>query len=133
MGRQVTIIGGAAIDILSSSSTIEAGSSNSHVGRIVMHEGGSTRNTAECLGRIGLGSDTTFIAGVGDDEDKSVMIRNSLSRVGVSADGLCRKAGERTAAFSGVIDKNGDFFCGVADMDVLSYVPKEHLDRFRFW
>ena len=84
-----------------------------------MHEGGSTRNTAECLGRLGLGPDTTFISGVGDD-DKSQLIRNSLERVNLSSSGLCVKQGERTAAFSGVLNGAGDLFCGVADMDVLN-------------
>lgn len=88
-----------------------------------MHEGGSTRNTAECLGRLGMGPNTTFIAGVGDD-DKSTMIKNSLTRVGLSADGLCVKKGERTAAFSGVLNNKGDFFCGVADMGVLESIPR---------
>ena len=90
--RDVTVIGGAAIDIISKSESIQPGSSNSHVGKIIMHEGGSTRNTAECLGRLGLGNRTTFISGVGDD-DKRSLICNSLTSVGLSADALCLKAG----------------------------------------
>ena len=97
-----------------------------------MHEGGTTRNAAECLGRLGLGNQTTFISGIGDDE-KSSMIKNSLTRAGVSDDGLCEKVGERTAAFSGFLNNNRDFLCGVADMDVLRVIPREHLDRFQFW
>lgn len=97
-----------------------------------MNEGGSTRNVAECLGRLGLGSDITFVASVGDDDKKSFIV-NSLERVGVSADSLLVKKGERTAAFTGVLDKNGDFFCGVADMGVLEYIPRVHLDLFKFW
>ena len=87
-----------------------------------MNEGGSTRNVAECLGRLGLGSDLTFISAVGDD-DKQAFISNSLSRVGISTESLCVKPGDRTAAFTGVLDKNGDFFCGVADMSVLEFIP----------
>ena len=94
-----------------------------------MHEGGTTRNAAECLGRLGLGNQTTFISGIGDDE-KSSMIKNSLTRAGVSDDGLFEKVGERTAAFSGFLNSNGDFLCGVADMDVLRVIPREHLDRY---
>jgi len=130
--RRVTIVGGAAVDIISQSDTIVPGSSNSHVGHIMMNEGGSTRNVAECLGRLGLGKDVTFVSGIGDD-DKQIFVKNSLDRVGISTDGLCVKQGERTAAFTGVLDKNGDFFCGVADMAVLEYIPREHLDMFKFW
>lgn len=132
MGRKITIIGGAAVDIISQSNSIEKGSSNSHVGTITMNEGGSTRNLAECLGRLNLAKDVTFISAVGDD-DKQSFIVNSLQKVGISTDGLYVKQGARTAAFTGVLDKNGDFFCGVADMDVLEFVPKSHLDAFKFW
>ena len=97
-----------------------------------MREGGSARNLAECIGRLGLGNDVTFIAGVGDDE-KALILRNSLERVGISSKGLCEKKGERTAMFNGVLDKNGDFFCGVADMKVLEFIPQSHLDLFKFW
>ncbi len=131
-GRKITIIGGAAVDIISQSNSIQKGSSNSHVGTITMNEGGSTRNLAECLGRLGLAHDVTFISAVGDD-DKQQMIVNSLQRVGISTAGLCVKHGARTAAFTGVLDKHGDFFCGVADMDVLEFIPKTHLEAFKFW
>ena len=92
-----------------------------------MNEGGSTRNVSECLGRLGLGEQTTFISAIGDD-DKKYFIQNSLTKVGISTDGLCEKHGERTAAFTGVLDKHGDFFCGVADMSVLNFIPQDHLD-----
>jgi len=126
------VIGGAAIDIISKSQTQFEASQNSHNGTITMSEGGSTRNTAECLARLGLGSDVTFISCVGDD-DKQALIVNSLEKVGLNTDSLCVKSGERTAAFTGVLDKNGNFFCGVADMAILEFIPKDHLDMFRFW
>ena len=103
----MTVVGGAAVDIISKSSTIFQGSGNSHVGKIVMHEGGSSRNAAECLGRLGLGYDTTFISCIGDDS-QSQLIRSSLERAGLSTDGLCVKPGENTAAFSGVLNGEGD-------------------------
>ena len=52
-----------------------------------------------------------------------MFIRNSLEKVGISSQGLCEKKGERSAAFTGILDKNGDFFCGVADMEVLEFIP----------
>lgn len=61
------------------------------------------------------------------------MIKRSLTRVGVATDGLCVKQGQRTAAFSGILTKEGDFFCGVADMEVLEHLPRQHLDAFKFW
>ena len=67
------------------------------------------------------------------DDDKSDLVRRSLERVGVSSKGLCEKKGQRTAAFSGILTKEGEFFCGVADMEVLEYLPPAHLDSRRFW
>jgi len=32
-----------------------------------------------------------------------------------------------------VLDKFGDFFCGVADMGVLEFIPRSHLNLFKFW
>jgi len=97
-----------------------------------MNVGGTTRNIAECLGRLGLGLNLTFVSNVGDDEF-SVFVRNSLTSVGVSDEFLFVKESERTAAFTGLIDKNGDFFCGVADMTVLEYIPVAHLEKTKFW
>jgi hypothetical protein len=38
---------------------------------------------AECLGRLGLGQDVTFISAIGDDKDKSEIIKNSLINVNI--------------------------------------------------
>jgi hypothetical protein len=40
------------------------------------------------------------------------------------------KKGARTAAFSAMINSRGEFLQGVADMDVLSTISKDHLDKF---
>lgn len=73
---KLTIIGGAAVDIISKCSS-ELQVENSNIGKIFTNAGGTTRNTAECLGRLGLGHELIFVSGVGDD-DKSVIISNSL-------------------------------------------------------
>jgi sugar/nucleoside kinase (ribokinase family) len=52
-----------------------------------MNVGGTTRNVAECLGRLGVGQQVTFISNIGDDEF-SGFVRNSLTSVGVSAENL---------------------------------------------
>jgi sugar/nucleoside kinase (ribokinase family) len=51
------------------------------VGKIRIQEGGSARNVAECVGRLGLGKDCTFISAVGEDSEKSDIILNSLRKV----------------------------------------------------
>jgi sugar/nucleoside kinase (ribokinase family) len=56
-------------------------SGQSHVGTIRIQEGGSARNVAECVGRLGLEKDCTFISAVGEDSEKSDIIFNSLRKV----------------------------------------------------
>jgi pseudouridine kinase len=97
-----------------------------------MNVGGTTRNVAECLGRLGVGQNVTFISNIGDDEF-SQFVKNSLTSVGVSAENMFVKQSERTAAFTGLIDKTGEFFCGVADMTILEYIPIAHLEKTKFW
>ena len=63
----MTIVGGAAVDIISKSGSVVQGSGNSHIGQIAMHGGGSARNAAECLSRLGLAQDLNFISCIGDD------------------------------------------------------------------
>ena len=82
-GKKITIIGGAAVDIISQSDSLHADSGCSHVGTIRIQEGGSLRNTAECLARLGLAQDLTFIAGIGEDSEKSDIIKNSLRKVNI--------------------------------------------------
>jgi len=40
------------------------------------------------------------------------------------------KKGARTAAFSAMINSKGEFLQGVADMDVLSTISNDHLNKF---
>ena len=75
------------MDVISKSDSLNQNSQNSHVGKIVMNVGGTTRNVAECLGRLGVGQQVTFISNIGDDEF-SGFVRNSLTSVGVSAENL---------------------------------------------
>lgn len=46
---------------------------------------------------------------------------------------MFEKEGEHTAAFTGLLDKSGEFFCGVADMTILEYIPIAHLEKTKFW
>jgi len=51
------------------------------VGTIRIQEGGSARNSAECIARLGLAQDLTFISSIGEDQDKAEIIKNSLKNV----------------------------------------------------
>lgn len=81
--KRITIIGGASVDIIAQSDSISMDSGQSHVGTINIIEGGCSRNVAECVGRLGLSNDLTFISAVGDDEEKSDIIVRSLKNVGI--------------------------------------------------
>jgi hypothetical protein len=51
------------------------------VGSIRIQEGGSARNSAECIARLGLAQDLIFISSIGEDQDKAEIIKNSLKKV----------------------------------------------------
>ena len=80
--RQITIIGGAALDIISQSDSLTTDSGSSHIGNIRLQEGGSARNVAECVARLGLYNELTFITAVGDD-DKAEIIKKGLRKVNI--------------------------------------------------
>ena len=56
-----------------------------------MQEGGSLRNTAECLARLGMADQISFLSAIGggrDQDDKNSLLSGSLELVGLSTDGL---------------------------------------------
>lgn len=126
---RITIVGGAAVDIISQAAVGEG--LNSQMGKITMAPGGSTRNAAECLARLGLHNETMFISGIGTDS-KNAIIRNSLSEVGLSLAGLYVNPNHLTAAYNAMLSENGDMFCGVSDMEVLEFIDEAHLMSFNF-
>lgn len=81
--RPITIVGGASVDIIARSETVGLDSGQSHVGYIHITEGGCARNVAECVARLGLAKDITFISAVGGDAEKSDIIVRSLEKVGI--------------------------------------------------
>jgi sugar/nucleoside kinase (ribokinase family) len=122
-------VGGAAVDIISQAKVGKG--LNSQMGKIMMAPGGSSRNCAECIARLGLSSDTLFISGIGTDA-KNAIIRNSLSEVGLSTAGLFVNENLQTAAYNAMLEENGDMYCGVSDMEVLEYIDEKHLMSFNF-
>lgn len=57
------------------------------------------------------------------------MIVESLTSLGVE-DAFIRKDGFRSAAFNGVIDADGNFKLGVADMEVLEDIEIAHIQNY---
>ena len=47
-----------------------------------MQDGGSGRNIAECIARLGLYEELTFITAVGDD-DKALILKKGLEKVNI--------------------------------------------------
>lgn len=123
--KRVFIVGGAAVDIVAQieSGDFAAAINNSNIGAIQLRPGGSARNCAEALARL-LGQENidrlSFISSIGseDHKTKGQFVRESLSHLGLEPD-LQVVEGQRTAAFSGILDSQGEFKLGVADMKVL--------------
>jgi sugar/nucleoside kinase (ribokinase family) len=74
--KPITLIGGAAIDILSQSQSSKGQPGVSQKGLVKMQEGGSLRNTAECIARLGLTENLSFVTCIGDDEPGKMLLRS---------------------------------------------------------
>ena len=134
---KVTIIGGCALDVIGQVQTAKFADciDNSNIGSIEMRVGGSARNAAECLGRLTNVEDMQFISALGelDHKTKGQMIVQSLEDVGIKDAGqkFCVKPQMRTACFSGVLDAEGNFKLGIADMEVLEELEEDFLKNFK--
>jgi sugar/nucleoside kinase (ribokinase family) len=72
--NKIIILGGVVIDIISKTSNNEI-LNNSNIGEIDLKIGGSGRNCAECIARLGYSKDILLISAIGkDDTLKNEMI-----------------------------------------------------------
>ena len=73
--KRIKIIGGAVVDVISKTKENEI-LHNSNIGEIEINVGGSGRNCAECIARLGYSEDVLLISGIGgNDSMKNEMIK----------------------------------------------------------
>ena len=88
--------------------------------------GGVARNVAENLAR--LGTATTFVSIVGDDEAGRTLLAHMRER-GIDVSQVLVSGEKPTAEYAAVLDPAGDLVMGLADMSIFDLLRPDHIDR----
>jgi sugar/nucleoside kinase (ribokinase family) len=103
---------------------------NSNIGTITMQTGGSGRNMAECLARLGYHSTIFLISAIAKDDPKNTLIEHTMADIRLSMAGVIHLPGS-TSVFNGILDNHGDYLLGIADMDILETISIHHINHFK--
>lgn len=119
----ILVIGSSSLDIVGrTTGPIKYGTSNPGVLRASV--GGSARNIAENLSRLGM--QAVLISAVGDDPEGDRVL-NETAAAGVDVDNCLRLEGQRTGAYLAVLDDQGALRLGLDDMPTVAAITPEHL------
>jgi pseudouridine kinase len=119
----ILVIGSASLDIIGrTSAPIRYATSNPGVLRTSV--GGSARNIAENLARLGM--HTALISAVGDDPEGDRVL-GETSMAGVDIEHCLRLEGQRTGAYLAVLDDQGALHLGLDDMPTIASITPDHL------
>ncbi len=120
---QVLVIGAAGIDIIGRlQGPLDAGTSNP--ARIRTSFGGTARNVAENLAR--LGQAVELLSVIGGDQVGQQLLRHT-EQAGVTVGGVQISANLPTGSYLAVIDTQGQLSFGLDDMRALEQVTAEYL------
>ncbi|MCP5099637.1 MAG: hypothetical protein GY943_29130, partial [Chloroflexi bacterium] len=127
MGEQVLVIGATLLDVKGKPTAgLEPGTSNTSTIRIT--RGGTARNVAENLGR--LGADVTLISAVGHDLTGNQLIAQTADAC-VNVDHVLQIEDENTGAYMAVLETNGSLSVALDDVSVMNHITPTLLDRNR--
>ncbi|HLC04124.1 MAG TPA: carbohydrate kinase family protein [Anaerolineales bacterium] len=119
----ILVIGSASLDIIGRvSGPIEYATSNPGILRTSV--GGSARNIAENLARLGMRA--VLVSAVGDDPEGERVL-GETSAAGVDVDHCLRLEGHRTGAYLAVLDDQGTLHLGLDDMPTVASITPNHL------
>ena len=123
--KQIVCIGGANIDIQSSSlAPVKLRDSNpSH---IQFSAGGVGRNIAENLSR--LGQNVKMISATGDDFFGKY-IRDESQKAGIDISNIEIIPNQRSSAYLSIMDSDGDMFVAGSDMRIIKHMDASFIDR----
>ncbi|NLW52539.1 MAG: winged helix-turn-helix transcriptional regulator [Tissierellia bacterium] len=112
---KIVVLGGANIDFLGKPDE-ELIKDDSNIGKINLSIGGSARNIAENLVRLGI--ETELITAIGNDSNGD-LIKNHCRKVGLRLSNANFFDGETTSTFLGLKEQNGDLLYTVSDMSIM--------------
>lgn len=123
MSEHVLVVGGTLTDVKGKPLRgLEPGTSNP--GRIQFSRGGTARNVAENLGR--LGADVVIISAIGDDLVGQSMIRQ-IADAGVNTDHVMVVSEANTGAYIALLDDDGSLAVALDDVTVMEHISPQYL------
>lgn len=127
MSEQVLVIGATLLDAKGKPHAgLEPGTSNPADIRIT--RGGTARNVAENLGR--LGADVTLISAVGQDvTGERLMAQTAEAHVNV--DYVQVFAGQNTGAYMALLETDGSLSVAIDDVSVMAHITPDFLQKNR--
>jgi pseudouridine kinase len=127
MGDHVLVIGATLLDTKGKPDAgLEPGTSNP--GSIRRARGGTARNVAENLAR--LGADVLLVTAVGDDEIGEQLLTQT-AEAGVNIDFSLTIKGASTGAYLALLDEDGALAVALDDSAIMKSITPAHLHRHR--
>jgi pseudouridine kinase len=127
MGEHVLVIGGTLLDTKGKPDAgLEPGTSNP--GHISRARGGTARNVAENLAR--LGTDVLLITAVGNDSIGGQLMAQT-AEAGVNVDYALTIDGANTGTYLALLDGDGALAVALDDSHVMTSITPGHLHRHR--
>lgn len=127
MGENVLVIGAMLLDVKGKPSAgLEPGTSNPSTIRIT--RGGTARNVAENLGR--LGANVTLISAVGKDVTGERLLAQTAD-ANVNVDRVQTINGQNTGAYMAVLETDGSLSVALDDVSVMEHVTPDLLESNR--
>lgn len=127
MGEHILVIGATLLDAKGQPNDgLEPGTSNPAVVRIT--RGGTARNVAENLGR--LGAEVMLVSAIGDDLTGQRLLAQT-AEAGVNVDHVQTIAGCATGAYLAILEDDGSLSVALDDVRIMNFMTPDILNRQR--
>ncbi len=127
MGKHILVIGATLLDIKGKPAAgLEPGTSNPAAIRFT--RGGTARNVAENLGR--LGAEVMLISAVGDDYAGEQLVAQTAES-GAHVDYILRLRGQDSGSYIAVLEENGSLSVAMDDTRVMEQITPQYLNQNR--
>jgi pseudouridine kinase len=127
MGEHILVIGATLLDAKGQPADgLEPGTSNPAVIRVT--RGGTARNVAENLGR--LGAEVILVSAVGDDLTGQRLVAQT-AEASVNVDHVQIINGCETGAYLAILEDDGSLSVALDDVRIMNYLTPDYLNRQR--
>lgn len=124
MSNHILVIGATLLD-MKGKPLVGLEPDTSNPAQIRFTRGGTARNVAENLSR--LGADTILISAVGDDFIGKQLVQRTQD-TGVNVDHVITVSGRSTGAYMAVLEDNGSLSVAMDDVRVMEHITPDYLD-----